>query len=71
MSLPGDLSGLRAGATGQPLYTDPAEQLAELRRQREQRGWDDTTLDAHDAAMAYREVMADRRERERAERTYL
>jgi hypothetical protein len=71
VSLPDDLSGLRAGATGQPLYSDTAEQLAELRREREQRGWDETTLDAHDAALAYREVMADRRERERAERRYL
>ena len=62
----GEPTQLRSGATGLLVYTDPAEQLAELRHQREQRRWDDSTLDAHDAATAYREVMGDRRERERA-----
>jgi hypothetical protein len=64
VTLPGEHVHLRSGATGQPFYSDPAELLAEQRRQREQIGWDDATLAVRDAAMAYQEVMGDRRERE-------
>ena len=61
-----DLRELRAGATGAAAYLDSAEQVAELRRQRGQLTLDATTPLARDAAMAYREVLGDRREREHA-----
>jgi hypothetical protein len=61
-----DLSGLTAGATGQPAMSDPAELLAELRHQQRNRSWDEATPLLHDAAQAYREVMGSRRERQRA-----
>jgi hypothetical protein len=61
-----DLSGLTAGATGQPLVPDRAGVLAELRHQQRNCGWDEATPLLHDAAQAYREVMGSRRERERA-----
>jgi hypothetical protein len=60
------LDGLRAGATGQPAVSDPAEQLAELRRQQRECNWDDATPLIRDAGLAYQEVMGDRHEHERA-----
>jgi hypothetical protein len=65
VSLP-DEELLRSGATGLPRYRNPAEELAKLQRQRGQLTLGATTLLAHDAAVAYRVVMGDRRERERA-----
>jgi hypothetical protein len=61
-----DLSGLHAGATGQPIYTNPADELAQLRHQQRNRSWHDATPLLHDAAQAYREVMGSRRERKQA-----
>jgi hypothetical protein len=61
-----DLRELRSGATGMPLHADGGGELGELHRQRRQRTLEDTTPLARDTAMAYREVMGDRREREQA-----
>jgi hypothetical protein len=61
-----DLRELRSGATGMPLHADGGGELGELHRQRRQRTLEDTTPLARDTAMAYREVMGDRRQRELA-----
>jgi hypothetical protein len=62
VSVPGE-ELLRSGATGLPLYRDPAEVHAELRRQQGQCSWDDATPLARDAAAAYREVCGTREQR--------
>lgn len=58
-----DLAELRAGATGQAAYRDPAGELAELRHQQRQLSLEDATPLARDAAMAYREVVGPREQR--------
>jgi hypothetical protein len=59
-----DLRELRAGATGQAADPDHAGELAELRRQQRQRGWDDATPMLRDEAAAYREVYGTPEQRE-------
>jgi hypothetical protein len=61
-----DLSGLTAGATGQPIVVSPADELAQLRHQQRNRSWDAATPLLHDAAQAYKEVMGSRRARKQA-----
>jgi hypothetical protein len=62
-----DLAELRAGATGQAAYRDPAGELAELRRQQRQLSLEDATQLARDAAMAYSEVVGPPEQRDEPE----
>jgi len=55
-------AGLRSGAAGGPAYGDSGGGLEQLA----QRALADATPLAREAALAYREVMGERRERERA-----
>jgi hypothetical protein len=61
-----DLRGLHSGATGQPAHREPGEELAVLRRQQRQLPLAAVGPLARDSAMAFREVMGDRRQREQA-----